>query len=127
MRIFYTIYAAIVVGLMGLNVGDSVMINLVQCGWMALWAAGAILMNLRARRFRWVALVPLVPLIGLLLVQSGRSVAFILEHRGLDCATCNASPIAFVLHWGIEIILLVPGALLCILLVRRLRRDGAAR
>jgi hypothetical protein len=122
MRIFFAIYAVAVIGLSYLQLVDSLLGRLALWGYMALWAAALIMVTMRTRWWPWVGLAAIVPLVGMLLVNSILRVAFILEHRGMDCATCNGSPAAFVLLWAHELVFLLPGIVLCLWLVRTLRR-----
>ena len=122
MRVFFAIYAVAVIGFSYLQQADSMLGRLVLWGYMALWAAALIIVMMRMRWWPWVGLAAIVPLIGMLLVNSILRVAFIVEHGGMDCATCNGSPAAFVLVWAHELIFLVPGIALSLWLVRTLRR-----
>jgi hypothetical protein len=56
-----------------------------------------------------------------LVAQSIRRIAFIIEHGGMDCATCDGSPVAFLIGWGVELSVLVMALLLTWLAWRRLR------
>lgn len=49
-----------------------------------------------------VALVLLSPLASLLLVQLVRRLGFIIRHGGMDCATCDGSPMAFLVAMVFE-------------------------
>jgi hypothetical protein len=121
MRIFYVIYAAAVVFFLWNSQGDTVAKDFGLKATLVLWCIGLLTVPFKVRGSQWVALAAFAPLIGLLLFQSGSRVAFILEHGGMDCATCNASPMAFLLGWIMECILLVPAIFLCIWLVRGVR------
>ena len=61
------------------------------------------------------------PLALLLVLQLARRVLFVLQHRGLDCATCEGSPMAFLLHTGVEMLLCVPASRAAIRLWKMLR------
>lgn len=123
LRVFYAIYAVVVIGLFWVSSGDTFAIELVLKAMVALWCVGLIAVLLTWRWFRGVALAALAPLISALSIQSGRRIAFIFEHGGMDCGTCYGSPLAFLLGWIIEIALLIPGVFLWIWLLRGRRQD----
>ena len=119
MRIAYAVYAAIVIGFLWLSHGDNASLgNVALWTTLVLWIAGLISVSLKVRWSHWVALAAFAPVIGVLLVQFGRRIAFIAEHAGMDCDTCNASPVAFLLGWIAEVALLIPGIFLCVWLLR---------
>lgn len=64
-------------------------------------------------------LMALLPLAILLIGQFARRLLFVIRHGGMDCATCQGSPLAFVIGWGIESLAL----LLVGWLIHRLRRS----
>ncbi len=127
MRIFYAIYAVVIILLLWNSNGDTTVKNLALKAILALWCAGLLSVSLKVRGSEWVALAGFVPLIGFLLFQTGTRLNFILEHGGMDCPSCNASPMAFVLGWITELSLLVPGVVLCLWLIRRARSKTVAR
>jgi hypothetical protein len=59
---------------------------------------------------------------GVLLYRTSRCVAFIVEHGGMDCATYDGSPLAFLLDWMMELFQLIPGLFLCVWLARSKQR-----
>jgi hypothetical protein len=67
---------------------------------MSRFGSPVIVVALKLRLSSWVGLAALVPLIAILLVQTGFRTAFIVEHGGTDCGTCDGSPMAFLLGWG---------------------------
>lgn len=121
MRIFFLIYAALVIALLTYFHSDTAAINLAIWAILVLWVAAFVFAVLRPQGWRWVALGAFAPFIAELVHRSSRYIAFIVEHGGMDCGTCDGSPMAFLLDWSAEIILLVPGLCLCVWLAR-LRR-----
>ena len=121
MRVFYVIYAALMILLLWGSYGDTVAKDLALKAVLALWCVALLTMLLNVRNSEWVALSAFVPLMGVLLFQVVGRVIFIVEHGGMDCPKCNGSPMAFLMGWIMEAILLVTGTLLCIWLVRRLK------
>lgn len=58
---------------------------------------------------RWAARGTLVIFAGVSLViiaQTLRRMAFIVQHGGMDCATCDGSPVAFLIGWSVELFVL---------------------
>jgi hypothetical protein len=97
MRTFFIIYATIVIGFLSFQQVDSLLSQLMLWGYVALWVAGLIMVAPKLRLSSWGGLAALVPLIAILLVQTGFRTAFIVEHGGTDCGTCDGSPMAFLL------------------------------
>lgn len=123
MRIFFAIYAVAVICLLSLQQADSMLGRVAWRGYIALWIAAAIMVTMRMRWWGpWVGLAATVPLVGVVLWHSILYVAFVMEHRGLDCGRCNGSPAALVLILGTELVFLIPGLVLSLWLVRTLRR-----
>jgi len=46
-----------------------------------------------------------------LVAQNVRRLTFIIDHGGMDCATCDGSPVAFLIQWGVELVVLGIGLL----------------
>lgn len=122
MKILYTLYAVAIVLLSWNLEGDTQVKEAVVKGDLALWcvALPAILANWR--RAEYLALTAFLPVIGLLTFQMASRIAFVIEHGGMDCPHCDASPMAFLLGAALEAVFLVIGVALCIWLVRRVRR-----
>jgi hypothetical protein len=73
---------------------------------------------------RWISMGMLVipAAVSLVLVaQSIRRITFVIEHGGIDCATCDGSPVAFLIGWGVELLVLLVALLLTWFAWRRLR------
>jgi hypothetical protein len=124
MRIAYAAYAAIIIGFLWLSHGDSLVGNVALWVTLALWCMGLVAVFFNVWWSRWVALAAFAPVMGVLLFQFGSRVAFIAEHGGLDCDTCNASPMAFLLGWSAQVVLLIPGIFLCVWLLRNQAQPG---
>jgi hypothetical protein len=122
MRIFFMIFAAIVVALLTRIHGHTLTIDIVVWAILGLWVAALVFAILRPQGWRWVALAALAPLISELLHRTSRYIAFIVEHGGMDCGACNGSPLAFLLDWTMELFLLIPGLFLCTWLARLKQR-----
>jgi ATP/ADP translocase len=124
MRIFYAIYAVGAIGFLYLYLQQvgSLPGRLALWGHITLCVAALIAVAMRMRRWPWVGLAAVVPLVGILLVDSVLYIAFIIEHRGLDCGTCDGSPMALILNWAFELIFLIPGLVLCLWMARTIRR-----
>ncbi|MBL8517379.1 MAG: hypothetical protein JNM76_10480 [Betaproteobacteria bacterium] len=67
---------------------------------------------------RWLALLALSPVFLVLLGQGVDRIAFIAAHGAMDCFDCNGSPMAFLIGWVMETVLLVPAATLVVWLVK---------
>lgn len=68
--------------------------------WVALLTSGRMPVVSRV-----LAIVVLLPSLGLFLFQLGRRVEFIWMYGGMDCADCNGSPMAFLMGMVFELIL----------------------
>jgi hypothetical protein len=73
------------------------------------------------RWMAWGTLVAFAAVSLVLVAQSTRRIAFIIEHGGMDCATCDGSPVAFLIGWGVELFVLGIALLLSWLAWRHLR------
>lgn len=81
-------------------------------------------MNLK-RAAIWSGLVMLLPFVALFTFQQLRRLFFIAKHGGMDCATCNGSPMAFLIGWALETLVLVFLLLLFFPLVKAVRNQRA--
>jgi hypothetical protein len=73
------------------------------------------------RWMAWGILVVFAAVSLVLVAQCIRRIAFIIEHGGMDCATCDGSPVAFLIGWGVELFVLGIALLLSWLAWRHLR------
>ena len=126
MRIVYFAYATIVIAVLALMGSPEQWKELAFRVIMVLWVGAFATMLLRWRRAEWLALVAFAPILAVLLMQTASRVGFVVEHRGMDCATCNSSPLAFLLGWSLELAFLVPAVVLCVWLWRTVRPKGRA-
>jgi hypothetical protein len=118
MRIFYIIYAVLIIGVLSLSHGDSLAMNAMLWAMIALWCAALVAVSLKLQWAHAVALAAFAPLISVLLFQTGRRVVFIVQNGGMDRASGEGSPVAFLLGWMGEASLLLPGIFLCLWLAR---------
>jgi len=81
-------------------------------------------MNLK-RVAIWSGLVFLTPFVAVLGFQQLQRIFFILEHGGMDCYTCNSSPMAFLIGWVLETLVLTFLLLVFIPLVKAARKHRA--
>ena len=114
-RLLWPLYALLVSAFLG-RTGD---VPTTVVGWLWLllfvaWVASALGVAVNAAWARRLSLACFAPFaIALTLVSLGR-VLFVLRNGGMDCATCQGSPLVFLWQWQIELMLLVPGVLLAI-------------
>ena len=73
----------------------------------------------------WSGLVLLTPFVAVLGLQQLQRILFVLEHGGMDCYTCNASPMAFLIGWVLETLALTLLLLIFIPLVKTVRKYRA--
>ena len=67
----------------------------------------------------------LVPFVALFGFQQLRRLFFFAKHGGMDCATCNGSPTAFLIGWVLETVVLAFLLFLFVPLVRAARKHRA--
>jgi hypothetical protein len=79
------------------------------------------------RRALKLSLVLSLPLLGLLSAKWIARVGFVIRHSGMDCASCQGSPLLFLWGWIIDSLVLAPGLIFVgLLLWGRYRRGGEA-
>ena len=125
-RITYLLYAAAICALLATIRSPSLFVSEATLAVLALWIISLAGLFFRRRWAYWGCLAAFVPIAGVLISQSVRRIAFILEHGDMDCPTCNASPLAFLLGWTIELAILLPGLAFCWWLWRSVRRETTA-
>jgi len=125
-RITYALYAAALCALLATIRSPSLIVTVTAGAVLAVWAVSLIALFFRQHWAYWGCLAAFVPIAGVLVFQSIRRVAFILEHGGMDCATCDASPLALLLGWATELVVLLPGLAFSWWLWRSVRREAAA-
>ena len=127
-RIAYLMYAAAICALLLLVTirSASVFVTAAAGAVLALWFVSLVVLFFRRRWAYWGCLAAFVPIAAVLISQSIRRIAFVLEHGGMDCPTCDASPLAFFLGWATELVILLPGLAFCWWLWRSMRRESAA-
>lgn len=112
-RVLWFLYVICVAAFLGRS-GD---LPSSPAGWLWLglfsaWLAAAVGVVLRVAWARSVSLLCFVPFAAVLLFVSLGRIVFLLRHGGMDCATCQGSPLLFLWHWHIELLLLAPGLVL---------------
>lgn len=79
--------------------------------FLAVWVVCSVLAAFRPQRIGKLALaitlIALVPLASKWLLRIG----FVIRHGGMDCASCQGSPLVFLFHWLLESAVLFPGIL----------------
>ena len=127
-RITYLLYAAAICAQLLLVAirSTSAFVTATAGGVLALWFISLVVLFFRRRWAYWGCLAAFVPIAAVLISQSIRRIAFVLEHGGMDCPTCDASPLAFFLGWATELVILLPGLAFCWWLWRSMRRESAA-
>jgi len=125
-RITYLLYAAAICTLLVTIRSSSVFVTATAGAVLALWVVSLIALFFRRRWAYWGCLAAFVPIAAVLISQSIRRIAFVLEYGGMDCPTCDASPLAFLLGWATELVILLPGLAFCWWLWRTVRRESAA-
>ena len=113
-RITYLLYAAAICTLLVTIRSSSVFVTATAGAVLALWVVSLIALFFRRRWAYWGCLAAFVPIAAVLISQSIRRIAFVLEYGGMDCPTCDASPLAFLLGWATELVILLRS---CVLLV----------
>lgn len=90
--------------------------TLILFGYILIWTGTAIAsisgrrtLALLAMALTTIALLPVA-------FQWMRRVAFVVKYGGMDCYTCQSSPMPFLFHWCIESAVLFPG-LACVALL----------
>jgi hypothetical protein len=116
--VFYAIYAGAIIWLLWRHHATAAAEDFTFKAMLALWCAALVTVLLKVRWSQWVALAAFAPVIGWLLFLSVRRMAFIVEHGGMDCDTCDGSPMAFLLGWIFEAAFLIPGIFVCFWLLR---------
>ena len=112
-RFLWPLYVVLVSAFLGRS-GD---LPSTALGWLwvmlfAVWLASALGVVLRASWARRLSLICFAPFaLALAFVSAGR-ILFVLRNGGMDCSTCQGSPLVFLWHWQIELLLFVPGVLL---------------
>ena len=122
MRVFYAIYAIAVIGLLCIQRAESLPWRLALWADIALSIAGLIMVTLKMRWSSWVGLAAIVPFLAMSLLHNVLYIEFVVEHRGLDCATCNGSPVVLIMSWTLELIFFIPGIVLLLWLARTPRQ-----
>ena len=92
--------------------------------FLSSWAVAAVLAAGNPARFGSAALsLTAIPFLVVLFAWLYRF-AFFVKHGGMDCYTCEGSPLVFLYQWGIESALLVAGvvAILSLFLAVRFNR-----
>lgn len=76
---------------------------------IGLLGAFAVLTSLRALKPAMVLVtLALAPLVLKWLLRVG----FVVKHGGMDCSSCQGSPLLFGYYWSVETLILLPGLLL---------------
>jgi hypothetical protein len=122
-ELFYALYAGVVIWLLWRHQASSPAERFAVNGMLALWCVALIAVLLKLPGARWMALAAVLPVIGMLLFISSLRIAFIWNHGGMDCGTCDGSPLAFLVDWIFEAALLAPAIFICVWL-RRTKRRG---
>ena len=125
-RITYLLYAAAICTLLVTIRSSSVFVTATAGAVLALWVVSLIALFFRRRWAYWGCLAAFVPIAAVLISQSIRRISFVLEYGGMDCPTCDASPLAFLLGWATELVIFLPGLAFCWRLWRTVRRESAA-
>jgi hypothetical protein len=111
MKVMYLAYGAAGIGMLALSHNDNVIISMALWGLLALWLGALMSVLLRLWWSDRLALAALLPVLAVLLIQSGKRIAFIIN-RGMDYSTSDdASTVMFLIGWAGELILLIPALL----------------
>lgn len=88
-----------------------------RLGWLWLvvfcvWVLTSVGVLFRISWARAATLLCFLSFAGVLLFRSVARIAFVLPHGGMDCASCQGSPLVFLWQWQVELLLLLPGLFL---------------
>lgn len=116
-RRLYAFWALAVFGalpVLALSTGRGVSTLSATIAALACLLAMAAAFNLRALR---LSLGLSLLLLGLLSARWIARVGFVITHGGMDCASCQGSPLLFLWGWIIDTLILAPGLILVGLLL----------
>lgn len=101
----------------------SVVLGVFLVAWSAAGLAALARRRIAMRLALCLSAIVLAPLLWMLLLRVG----FVLRYGGMDCASCQASPMLFLWYWMIETAILVPGLVAVFALWRAMRSTPAMR
>ena len=100
---------AVVIGLVGMARWHPTTGAAFLALYIAVWAGSAVIAALSPKRYGSIALwLTAVPMLFITVAWLGR-IAFLLRHGGMDCSTCDGSPLVFLYQWCIESAFLIAG------------------
>ena len=114
LRSFYAIYATLMISILLSSQREDGTVKLLLSSCAILWVSGLPFVLFGQSRFHQLAYAAPFVQAALLILPSFWRIAFILKYGGMDCGACNGSPMAFLLDWVFELMLLIPAVALCI-------------
>jgi len=81
----------------------------IACAYSALWIMICFLYSKKSKYSFSAMIVGFIPIAYFVLPNWYNRIKFVVEHGGMDCADCSASPLAFLIGVIFEVFIFLPG------------------